>query len=581
MKLEESIVLGLGAMRLSLAEVDEPSALRLIHEAFDRGIRLFDTADVYAPSATEIGHNERLLAKALGNRQGDIVVATKGGLRRQAKQWIPDGRAKHLKTACEASLRSLGVEQIDLYQLHAPDPRVPLGTSLRALASLQKQGKIRDVGLCNVRLEDIEAARQIVDVASVQVELSPLAQTPLKNGIVEYCVKHGIHLIAHSPLGGHRRAKRLSRVPVLQSVAKRHGVSAFEIALAWLRKVDAVVLPIPGATRVDSLVSSLHALELSLTDEDLAELDEAMPAASIVRKPRVAPAASEEELVLFVGYPGAGKSTLAESWLARGYTRLNRDVEGGTLADLVPELERRLIAGERRIVLDNTYPRRESRFDVIETARRHGVSVRCVWLDTTLEQAQVNAVRRMISRHGRLLEPSEMKTSKEPNDFTPEAQFRYRRELEAPRLEEGFSAIDNVQFASRGEGRRSGKAVFLDALGSSVDILKSYAADGYRIVQLTYRPGAGDREGRIDLGGVEIEVLACTHAPGPAVCWCRKPLPGLGVLLIEKYGLDPGQCIVVGESAADRSFSERLGLRLVSPDEFSGVQSSKSGGADG
>ena len=304
--------LGLGAMRLS--ELTETAGLRLIHEALDRGIRFFDTADVYAPSADEIGHNERLLAKALSRRRENVVVATKGGLRREGKRWIPDGRAKHLKAACEASLEALGVDRIDLYQLHALDPKVSLATSLRALASLQQQGKVRHVGLCNIRLEDIETARKIVEIASVQVELSPLAQTPLKNGVLRYCVDHGIRLIAHSPLGGHRRAKRISKLAVLQAIAKRHGVSAHELALAWLLRVDAIVVPIPGATRVDALVSSLHALDVTLTDEDLAELDEALPAGAVVRAPpSPVPVDADGEVALFVGYPGAGKSTLAES----------------------------------------------------------------------------------------------------------------------------------------------------------------------------------------------------------------------------------------------------------------------------
>ena len=557
--------LGFGVMRLS--ELDETPALRLIQEALDRGVRFFDTADVYAPSADEMGHNERLLAKALGRRADDVVVATKGGLRREGKQWIPDGRAKHLKAACEASLEALGVDHIELYQLHALDPKVPLATSVRALASLQKQGKVRHVGLCNVRLEDIEAAREIVEIASVQVELSPLTQTPLKNGVVQYCARQGIRLIAHSPLGGHRRAKRISKLLVLQAIRKRHGVSAHEIALAWLRSIDSVVMPIPGATRVDSLVSSLHGLDVTLADDDLAELDEAFPAGAIVRAPPApAPIDADGEVALFVGYPGAGKSTFAESWASRGYTRLNRDVEGGTLADLLPELDQRLASGERRVVLDNTYPRRDSRFDVIETARRHGVPVRCLWLETTLEQAQVNAVRRMVARHGRLLEPAEMKLSKDPTDFTPEAQFRYRRELEPPRPEEGFSEIEKVRFVRREEPRNQ-KAVFLDELGS-LEVLKRYVENDYRIIQLKYQPhqvGSAEIETRVEVDGVEIVVLTCTHQPGPAVCWCRKPLPGLGVLSIERYGLDPGECIVVGDSPADRGFAERLGFQLVSP----------------
>jgi len=180
----------------------------------------------------------------------------------------------------------------------------------------------------------------------------------------------------------------------------------------------------------------------------------------------------------------------------------------------------------------------------------------------------VNAVRRMVARHGRLLEPAEMKSSKEPNDFTPEAQFRYRRELEPPRTEEGFSEIENVPFILR-EERRTGKAIFLSELGST-HVLKRYVEDDYRVIQLEFHPGSSETEIRVDVEGVDIEVLVCTHQPGPAVCWCRKPLPGLGVLSIEKYGLDPGECIVVGDSPADRGFAERLGFQLVPPKEFFG-----------
>lgn len=567
--LDPETKLGFGVMRLS--ELEEAPALRLIHEALDRGVRFFDTADVYAPSADAIGHNERLLARALGRRREDIVIATKGGLRREGKRWIPDGRAKHLKAACEASLKALGVERLDVYQLHVLDPKVPLATSVRALASLQKQGKVGRVGLCNVRLEDVEAAREIIEVASVQVELNALTLTPLKNGVVDYCVREGIRLVAHSPLGGRRRTRRLAKLPVLRAVAERHGVSAHEIGLAWLRSIDASILPIPGATRVESLLSSLHALDVTLTDADLAELDLAFPAGRILRSPpAMIPAAvdadTDTDVVLFVGYPGAGKSTLAEPMAAQGYSRLNRDAHGGALADLLPELDRRLGEGERRIVLDNTYPRRESRFDVIETARRHGIAVRCVWLETTLEQAQVNAVRRMVARHGRLLEPAEMKASNDPNDFTPEAQFRYRRELEAPRLEEGFSSIDRAPFVPAGE-KEVGKAIFVSEI-DRVGMLAGYAADGFRIIQLTYQPGSRESSTRIDVGDVEVDVLACVHPPGPADCWCRKPLPGLGVVAIERFGLDPKRCIVVGDSAADRGFAERLGFRRIAPSEL-------------
>ena len=276
-------------------------------------------------------------------------------------------------------------------------------------------------------------------------------------------------------------------------------------------------------------MSSLHALDVTLTDDDLAELDEALPAGAVVRAPPPpVPIDADGEVALFVGYPGAGKSALAESWVSRGYTRLNRDAEGGTLADLLPELDRRLASGERRLVLDNTYPRRESRFDVIETARRHGVPVRCLWLETTLEQAQVNAVRRMVARHGRLLEPAEMKSSKDPNDFTPEAQFRYRRELEPPRPEEDFSEIEKVPFVRREEPRNE-KAVFLDELGS-IEVLRRYVENDYRVIQVKYQPdqaGTPETETRVDVDGLRFALPTGQHFAGNAKLHPAFQTPGM------------------------------------------------------
>ncbi len=179
---------------------------------------MFDTADVYGPDPADPGANERLLRDALHAWTGDrseVVIATKGGLVRKGKEWIPDGRAKHLKEACDASLRSLGVEAIDLYQLHAPDPKVPLETSLRALAALKREGKVRRVGLSNVRLEELETASEIVEIASVQVAMSPLDLTPLKNGVVAYCVDkrhHGSRQTARSAVHAPARSSRNSRL---------------------------------------------------------------------------------------------------------------------------------------------------------------------------------------------------------------------------------------------------------------------------------------------------------------------------------------------------------------------------------
>src|SRR5256886_6851007 len=201
-------MIGLGCMRLSTArDRDEARGVAVIRAALDAGAGLLDTADAYCHDDRDLGHNERLIARALDGWSGDrsrITVATKGGMRRPNGAWQADGRAKHLRQACEASRRALGVDTIDLYQLHAVDPKTPLETSVRALAKLQEEGVIRDIGLCNVTVSQIRAARSLVRVATVQVSLSPLDNENLRNGVAEYCAEHGIRLIAYRPLGGER-----------------------------------------------------------------------------------------------------------------------------------------------------------------------------------------------------------------------------------------------------------------------------------------------------------------------------------------------------------------------------------------
>ncbi len=224
-------------MRLSTDPVcDDARATRVIHAALDRGITLLDTADVYCLDEADLGHNERLVAAALRSWGGDrsrVEIATKGGLTRPGGRWVPDGKAKHIRAACEASRLALGVDAIDLYYLHVVDPRTPLTTSVRALSALQHEGKIREVGLCNVTVSQIEAARRLVEIAAVQVSLSALDEDNFRNGVAEYCRDNGIRLVAYRPLGGERRAA-LDRDAVLRSVAAALDATPLELALAWL-----------------------------------------------------------------------------------------------------------------------------------------------------------------------------------------------------------------------------------------------------------------------------------------------------------------------------------------------------------
>jgi aryl-alcohol dehydrogenase-like predicted oxidoreductase/histidinol phosphatase-like enzyme len=626
----------MGCMRLSTErDRDEAQAIDVLHAALDAGVTVLDTADAYGWDEREIGHNERLIARALAGWSGDpsrIVIGTKGGLTRPQGRWIPDGRAGHLAAACEASLRALRVDRIPLYQLHAPDPRTPLSTSVRALASLKRNGLIEHIGLCNVTVGQIEEARRIADIDAVQVELSIWNDDNLLSGVAAYCAANQIRLIAHRPLGGPRRARRLTSDPLLDDLAARHDVSRYDIALAWLVDLSNMIVPIAGATRVETAraLGRLHAVRL--TDDDRARLDERFPSGRLLRRPgplelvtickvsgtvpgtvpgtvsgtvpgTVPGTVSDTEVVLIMGLPAAGKTAAAQTFVSKGYTRLNRDEDGGSLRGLLPRLNRLLESGVSRLVLDNTYVSRKSRASVIQSAARAGLPVRCIWLQTSTEDAQVNASERMLSKYGRLLGPEEMRRAArtDVSAFGPAVQFGYQRDLEPPHPDEGFSAIDIVPFERRRDPSCGTRAIVLwcddvllrsrsgrrsptspedvEVVGDHRDALRQYLADGWRLLGLSWRPEIAEEamsveevdacfERMIAELGVPIDVRYCPHGGGPPVCWCRKPLPGLGAVFIQQYRLDPAHCIYVGRGPQDRGFARRLGFQYREADAF-------------
>jgi aryl-alcohol dehydrogenase-like predicted oxidoreductase/predicted kinase len=603
-------------MRLSTeADRNDEGAIAVLHAALDAGVTFLDTADAYCRDAGETGHNERLIARALETWPGDrsrILVATKGGLTRPQGLWIPDGRARHLIAACEASRLALGVDRIALYQLHAPDPRTPLSTSIRALASLKEAGSICAIGLCNVTVGQIEEARAIAEIATVQVELNPWKDDALLNGVAGYCATNGIRLIAHRPLGGSKRVHRVLSDRVLVEVAARHGATPHDVVLAWLSDLSDAILPIPGPTRVETARAIARAREIRLTGQDRAQLDERFPSGQVLRRAGVRPVEprprTDGELVLIMGLPAAGKSTVARTLVERGFARLNRDESGLTLRGLLPAIDRLVDSGCSRIVLDNTYMSRKSRAAVVHAAAKRGLPVRCIWVSTSLEDAQVNLVSRMLSKYGRLLGPEEMRevARGDPNVFAPGVQFRHQRELEPPDPAEGFSRIDVVPFERRRDPSFTNKAVILwcdgvlrrrrpgqgsagsdgdeEILTGRGDLLRRYASDGWVLCGLAWSPqiaeesmtpaeaeaGVARMQDRL---GVSLDVLYCPHAAGPPTCWCRKPLPGLGALLIARHRLDPALCVYVGAGPQDPGFARRLGFQYRPADEFFGVRS--------
>jgi aryl-alcohol dehydrogenase-like predicted oxidoreductase len=268
--------IGLGEMPMSLAgRPDEASSIRTIHAALDAGVTLIDTADAYCIDDSEVGHGERLVSKALDARPGDrgrVLVATKGGHTRQGREWGLDGRPEYLRRACEASLRALEVEAIGLYQFHRPDPKVPFTESVGALAELQAAGKVRLVGLSNVSVDQINQARELVDVASVQNEFSPRFRR--SEGELAFCAAEGIAFLPWSPLGGIGRGRDLGgRHRAFAEVAEAHGVSPQQVALAWELAKAPTVIPIPGSSRPETILDSVAAARLRLGGDELARLD--------------------------------------------------------------------------------------------------------------------------------------------------------------------------------------------------------------------------------------------------------------------------------------------------------------------
>ena len=267
---------GYGGMHLSIQDrPPEEQGIRVIHAALDAGVTLIDTADVYCLDHQDIGHNERLVARALGSWQGDrdqVTVATKGGVTRPAGRWETDGRPQHLRAACERSLKALGVERLDLYQLHAPDPKVPLAESVGALGELKQEGKIRWIGLSNVSVAEIREAETIAPVSTVQNRLNPFFREALAEGVVQHCTERGIGFLAYSPTGGGRLNRKLPAHPVLQPMAARLGTTPHALVLAWVLARSPSVMVIPSARTVEHALDSVSAADLTLSEADLAAI---------------------------------------------------------------------------------------------------------------------------------------------------------------------------------------------------------------------------------------------------------------------------------------------------------------------
>lgn len=627
--------LALGVLRLATeGRPSEDEACAVMHFAFDQGIRVLDTADVYSLGPHDLHYGERLVQRALASWNGPrdaVKVLTKAGLARPKGRWVPNGRPEHLRQTVDASREALGVERLFLLQLHAHDPAVPFEETLAALAELQRAGKVEHLGLCNVTTGEIQQAQRHFRVALVQNELSVLQRKSATDGTLAFTAEQAIPFLAHRPLGGHAKVARLAKNQVLVPLAQRHHATPHEVALAALLSASPHLVPLVGATRVDSVRSSVAALGLDLDVSDRTALDiryaftpapgaltlprNALTGVAVlasghvgqVAQPIVAAApttlgsasspGANPEVVLLMGIQGAGKSELVASYVDQGYVRLNRDLLGGRLDDLVPRLAELLASGHRRVVLDNTYPTRLSRASVIAVAQAYGVPVRCRHVQTPLAEARINIVLRTLAKYGRLLGPDDMKilAKTDPNLPPPPALQRWAGSFEPPCLDEGFSYLDLIPFVRRLDPMHTEKGLLLDVDGTvrttrSGQIYPHHPDDvvllpgrretlarwldaGYHLFFVSNQSGVAS--GQITSAAAEAafqrtqellglpvaEIAYCPHKAFPVGCFCRKPMPGLGVYLMARHRLAREHLVMVGDMDSDAAFAAGLGAR--------------------
>ena len=308
-----------------------------------------------------------------------------------------------------------------------------------------------------------------------------------------------------------------------------------------------------------------------------------------------------KEIILIVGYPASGKSTTVKQFVDKGYTRLNRDSVGGSMDELTRLAEKTLLDTDQ-LVLDNLYPSVISRAPIIALAKRHKIPIRCHVMDTTLEDAQLNACLRMMKKYGTIPNPEDFKTYKDPNTFPPAVIYRYRKEFQQPTVKEGFDQIINVPFVRTWGKEYINKAVICDydgtlrlcndgakfpvtpnqikILPNRLETLRRYHKDGYSIFGASNQSGVAKGDFTLEeanicfqhtnrlLGDLVTKYLFCPHRVPPITCYCRKPSVGMSAYFIEKYKLLPSKCIMVGDTGTDKSFAVRSGFQFVHADEF-------------
>jgi aryl-alcohol dehydrogenase-like predicted oxidoreductase len=261
--------LGYGAMRITGDGIwgepkDHGTAVAVLRRAVELGVNFIDTADAYGPEVSE-----NLIREALYPYAEDLVIATKGGMTRSGpNQWFADGRPEHIREAVEGSLQRLGLKQIELYQFHRPDPRVPFEDSVKTFFELQREGKVKHVGLSNVSAALLKQAMQMGEIVSVQNRYSVLDRE--SEAVLELCQQQGIAFLPWHPIGG---GLDDFGQQVLQAVADKHSATARQIGIAWLLQHSPVMVPIPGTGSLEHLEENMKAAEITLDTEDIQQLD--------------------------------------------------------------------------------------------------------------------------------------------------------------------------------------------------------------------------------------------------------------------------------------------------------------------
>lgn len=306
-------------------------------------------------------------------------------------------------------------------------------------------------------------------------------------------------------------------------------------------------------------------------------------------------------LLVIVGFPGSGKSSYVKKYIDQGYVNFNRDKLGGNLEGIATKVDEFLKNNKSDIVVDNTYCSIDSRKSIIEVGKKHKMDVICEWLTTSLEETQINVCRRLINKGFKCdITLEEIKKAKDPNVFPPHILFSYRKSFEKPTLHEGFTMVNEIPFVRIWGSEYINKALILDydgtlrestgkfawpinvsdvkILPNRIETLNKYKENGYLLLgasnQSCISKGLNEsiavacfEETNRQLG-LSIDYMYCKHKIPPISCYCRKPHAGMGVTFIEKYKLNPTECIMVGDQTTDKTFAERCGFQFSHANEF-------------